>query len=373
MATLRGEPVDRPAVNFYEITFRKHNPDDPDSYNIYNDPSWRPLLDLAENHTDVIRAGAPIMRFAHPEYREKYFSLKTWEEGQSRFTRTQVMAAGRTLTQVTRRDAEVDTVWVIEHLLKSADDLRAYLKLPDEIFDHTVDCSNLFELEKDLGEAGIVMVDTGDPICQAASQFSMEDYTILALTEPELFHQMLRKCARDIHRTTEIVAREFPGRLWRIYGPEYAAEPYLPPRLFEEYVVTYTGPMVKMIQRHGGYARLHSHGRLRNILPHITAIKPDGLDPIEPPDQGDMELIDVRRQYGRDMVLFGNIEIADIENLATEEFQKKVEKALREGTDGKGRGFVLMPSASPYGRTITAQTLANYQTMVKLAQGDKRI
>ena len=48
------------------------------------------------------------------------------------------------------------------------------------------------------------------------------------LAEPALFHQLLEKMARSIHRRTEQVSRLFPGRLWRIYGPEYATPPYLP-------------------------------------------------------------------------------------------------------------------------------------------------
>ena len=63
-----------------------------------------------------------------------------------------------------------------------------------------------------------------------------------------------------------------------------------------------------------------------------------------------------------------SIEAADIENLAPAAFEKKVAKALREGTAGEGRGFVLHPSACPYGRTITPQCMANYETMVRLAQ-----
>ena len=34
MATLRGEPVDRPAVSFYEIGGFQSDPADPDPYNI---------------------------------------------------------------------------------------------------------------------------------------------------------------------------------------------------------------------------------------------------------------------------------------------------------------------------------------------------
>jgi len=63
-ATLRCEPVDRPAVNFYEITSWFHSPDDPDPYNICNDPSWRPLLELAETQTDLIRSGVPNIQLA---------------------------------------------------------------------------------------------------------------------------------------------------------------------------------------------------------------------------------------------------------------------------------------------------------------------
>ena len=55
MATLRGETVDRPAVSFYEIGLKKRNPDDPDEFNVYNGPTWRPLVELAEEQTDVIR------------------------------------------------------------------------------------------------------------------------------------------------------------------------------------------------------------------------------------------------------------------------------------------------------------------------------
>jgi hypothetical protein len=190
-----------------------------------------------------------------------------------------------------------------------------------------------------------------------------------AFCEPDLFGRLVEKLAPHYHERTRKIAQAFPGHLWRIYGPEYATEPYLPGRLFEAYVVRHTGPMVDAIRSGGGFARIHCHGRIRSVLGHIVRMGAAATDPIEPPPLGDVELAEVRRNYGKDLVLFGNLELRDIENLEPRDFEKVAAKAVRDGTSGRGKGFVLMPSASPCGRTIAARTLANYRTIVRVATG----
>lgn len=365
MASIRGEPVDRPPVSFYEIGGWRVDPDDPNPYNVYNDPSWRPLIELAEE-TDMIWMCGPTPTPISDRY-DEFFKTEVTEEGNRQLTRITCQVGGRTMTLRMRRDAEVNTTWRLEHLLKDADDLKAYLELPDEIFMNDWDVSNLIQKDKEIGDRGVVSVDTADPICMAADLFSMEDYTVMAFTERELFHKLLEKVAKPIYRKVEQVAREFPGHLWRICGPEYATEPYLPPSLFEEYVVRYTKPMVDTIRKYGGFPRIHCHGRIKSALPYFVEMGGTGTDPIEPPTQGDVELDWVRREFGKDLTLFGNIEVSEIENMPPPEFEKRVAKALRDGTAGQGRGFVLMPTACPYGRTITDTTMANYETMLRLA------
>jgi len=272
------------------------------------------------------------------------------------------------LSSTTRRDPAVDTVWTTEHLLKNTSDVEAYLQLPDDVFAEQIDVRRLVAEDEDLGDRGIVMVDTEDPICAAASLFDMATFLTIALTEPTLLHRLLEKLARPLYARTERVSASFPGHLWRVYGPEYAAEPFLPPRLFREYVTCYTGPLVKMIKEHGGFARIHCHGRIGAILDQICEMDADATDPVEPPPQGDVQLGDVRRAYGDQLVLFGNIEISDIESMEPAAFRRVVERALAEGTQGRGRGFVLMPSSAPNGRAITSRTIQNYETMVELAE-----
>ena len=364
MATLQGRPVDRPAVSFYEIGGWMKAPT-ANEFDVFNEPSWQPLLQLAVEQTDLMRMVDISWKEPESEW-EKCWSHKQWREQDSILTRATVKAGKRTLTSLYRRDRDLQTSWGLEHLLKDTDDIRAFLDLPEPPVG-TADVSAVFAEETALGDAGIVCIECSDPMSRIGRLFSMEDYTIAALTEPALFHKLLERAARIAFPRAEEVARLCPGRLWRLCGSEYASEPFLPPRLYEEYIVRYTGVLVKTIQASGGYARIHSHGRLRGILPHLAAMRPDALDPLEPPPQGDMELWELREKIGRDVVLLGNLEIADIENLPPPAFEKKVLTALKEGTTGVGRGFILHPSSSPYGRTIAPQTMANYQTMVRLA------
>ncbi len=379
MAILRGEPVDRPAVNFYEVGGFAVDPSDADEFNVYSDPSWRPLLQLAEERSDLIRMRSAVRSRSWDPYRtlssqarsDNFRDLVQYHsdlEGEWHCTRVTIRIGGRKLSSTTRRNTQVDTVWTTEHLLKSTDDLDAYLQLPEEFFQEEINVAPLIEEDARTGDRGIVMVDTEDPICAAASLLSMEDFLTIALTEPERMHRLLEKLAGPIHARTEQVSRGFPGHLWRVYGAEYAAEPLLPPRLFRDYVVRYTEPMVRAIHKHRGFARIHCHGRIRAILDDICDMGADAIDPIEPPPHGDVDLEYVRRKYGDRLVLFGNIELSDIESMEATEFRRLVERTLLDGTRGRGKGFVLMPSASPNGRQITAGTMKNYETMVELAE-----
>ncbi len=367
-ATLKGASVDRPPVSFYEINGLDEKIDSDDSFNIYSHPSWRPLIELAREKTDrMVMRGAPF-KPRQPDPIESVTETETFIENGSLITIRRVQAGGRVLTCRTRRDPDVNTVWTEEHLLKDKDDLRAFLDIPPPEPDGTVDPGPVLQAEAALGDTGIVMINTSDPLCRAASLFDLGEYTVVAMTEPELFRRLLQRFASVILPRIEEAAQVVSGRLWRIVGPEYAAPPYLPPRLFREYVCRYVEPMIAAIQRYGGYARIHSHGRLKDILDDIVAMNPDGLDPIEPPPQGDVQLSYVRRRYGDRIVLFGNLEVSDIETMPTDRFAEMVRRALSEGTEGEGRGFVLMPSACPYGRVLPELTLRNYEKIIEIVE-----
>ncbi len=366
LATLRGEPVDRPPVCFYELNGLDENPADSNPFNIYSHPSWTPLIELTREKTDrIVMRSVPFSSTQTNQAEQQITHDCWWSDQGSFYQRRTVHTRNKPLVEITRRDPDVNTVWTIEHLLKSKEDLLDFLQVPGVEDAGSPDITAVLATEQILGDTGIVMIDVADPLCEAAQLFHMADYTMIAYQEPGMFNELLQHFSEIIYQKVERVARLLPGRLWRLYGPEYASPPYLPPKLFQEYVTGYDTTIIQMIHDHGGYARIHSHGRLKNILPYILATGCDGLDPIEPPPQGDVSLQYVRENYGEMLVLFGNLEASDLENLPAVDFRKRVKTALQEGTNGRGRGFVLMPSACPYGRILSKQALENYMVMIE--------
>ncbi|OHB60033.1 MAG: hypothetical protein A2Y12_05655 [Planctomycetes bacterium GWF2_42_9] len=374
-ATLLGKQVDRSAVSFYELNGIDEDPYDDSPFNIYSHPSWKSLINLTREKTDrIVMRNVPYSM--GPHIKIPYWShLKdigrtdvSFDNNGSRFMTLTLQTGCRTLTSRTRQDRDVNTVWTLEYLLKDVNDIRAWLEMPVFEYSDGIDLSYITETERLLADSGIVMIDTPDPVCCAVELLGFETMMLMATLESKLFHQLLQRFASVLHHQTDYISQALPGRLWRIYGPEAMTAPYFRPKHFREYIVKYDAPMIHAIERNGGYARIHCHGKVKDILDDIVSMGCSGIDPLEPPPQGDVDLWYVRQKYGEQLVLFGNLEIADIENMPTLEFEKRIINAIKQGTCGKGRGFVLMPSACPYGRVVSDLTLRNYETIIEIAE-----
>jgi hypothetical protein len=370
-AALEGRETDRPPVCFYELDGYRQKPDDPDEYNIYSDPSWKPVLDLARNHSD--RVVLSNMRFKDPspgasppsEKKEEKWRNEVDAAG-NRHTYGSYILHGRTYTSHSMRERDVDTSWTIEYPYKDAEDLAHWLKYSEEDDTEPLpDISVIEETEAALGDTGIVCIDLGDPVMDIAGSFSMEDFLVVALQERDLMHKALERITRRKLKVVEAFAQAAPGRLWRVYGQEYICAPFLPPAAFDDYCTKYDVPIVDAIKQSGGFPRLHCHGNLKAAINSIRRAGWTATDPVEPPPQGDVSLSEARELLGEDITIFGNIEVNAIELDDEKNFTTLVRTALKEGPNKQGRRFVLMPSSSPFGRHVSKRVVKNYSIMVE--------
>ena len=207
------------------------------------------------------------------------------------------------------------------------------------------------------------MASVGDPAYLAADLMSFQDYMMWAFEEPAHF---ARTVAVVAERVMENLRRQLDCcvlDLYRIVGPEYFTPPYLSPAVFRRFVLPHVTEMTRLIHARGGKVRLHCHGKMALVLDMVLETGCDGIDPCEPPPDGDIELDELKRRcHTRGVSLWGNIELKLLEQATPAQVRAEVRKIMDEAK--AGGGFVLMPTAAPINLPLSAKTEANYKAFI---------
>ena len=299
LTALGGGIPDRVPINTYELAGRNSR----DWYN--QQPSYRGLMDYIRAHTDCITNWNPRPATDRYTCEERFLcsdypvEMETRTESAGQFQRTTRIChtPKGDLRSVLQAATDVYTTWQVEHWCKSTADVDKALSVPYEPARY--DATDLARVRAELGEDGLVMASVGDPAYLAADLMSFQDYLMWAFEETDHF---ARTVAVIAERVMENLRRQLDCcvlDLYRIVGPEYFTPPYLPPAVFRRFIVPHVTEMTRLIHSRGGKVRLHCHGKMRQVLDMIMETGCDGIDPCEPPPDGDIELDDLKRRCQR--------------------------------------------------------------------------
>ena len=363
LTALAGGTPDRVPINTYELAGRN-------SLDWYNQqPSYRGLMDYIRAHTDCVTNWNPRPATDRYTCEERFLcsdypvEIETRTETVGQFQRTTRIChtPKGDLRSVTQSAADVYTTWQVEHWCKSTGDVDKALSVPYEPARY--DALDLARVHAELGEGGIVMASVGDPAYLAADLMSFQEYMMWAFEETDHF---ARTVAIIAERAMENLRRQLDCcvlDLYRIVGPEYFTPPYLSPAMFRRFVVPHITEMTRLIHARGGKVRLHCHGKMAQVLDMILETGCDGIDPCEPPPDGDIALDEVKRRcHARGVSVWGNIELKLLEQGTPGQVRAEVQTIMGQAKDGGG--FVLMPTAGPINIPLAASTEANYKAFI---------
>lgn len=354
MSAIKHNTSDRVPISTYELVG-------------WNTDSWENQQESYKPLMDYIREKTDCMYMTHVsminQYVKEHTRIEKWMEGKSSLIRTTLTTPKGELTKLDRIDEGINTTWHLEHLIKDDYDIEKYLSMPSDLA--SVDTSHLKKIDASLGDKGIIMVSISDPLCIASELFSFEDYTVKAFTDTKMFLKLMDKIYGEMLYYLEDMLKKGAGPLFRICGPEYATAPYLPEEYFHKFVCDYDKKLIRLIHDYGQYARLHCHGRIKDVLPHMIEMEADATDPVEAPSSGDIELKDAKRLYGDKICLMGNIQLKDLEYASAEDMRRIVIKCMEDAKEGGG--YVIMPTASPINANLSPVTERNYKVFIDTA------
>ena len=363
LTALAGGTPDRVPINTYELAGRNRL----DWYN--RQPSYRGLMDYIRAHTDCITNWNPRPATDRYTCEERFLcsdypvEIETSTETIGQFLRTTrtCHTPKGDLCSATQSTTDVYTTWQVEHWCKSTAAVNKALSVPYEPARY--DASDLAQVRAELGEQGLVIASIGDPAYLAADLMSFQDYLMWAFEETDHFGRTVTIIAE---RVMENLRRQLDCcvlDLYRIVGPEYFTPPYLSSAMFRRFIVPHVTEMTRLIHARGGKVRLHCHGKMAQVLDMILETGCDGIDPCEPPPDGDIELNEVKRRcQARGVSVWGNIELKLLEQGTPGQVRAEVQKIMAQAKDGGG--FVLMPTAAPISLPLAPTTEANYKAFI---------
>ncbi|MEW6357464.1 MAG: uroporphyrinogen decarboxylase family protein [Planctomycetota bacterium] len=330
------------------------------------DPRAAKLVELIRQHSDYFYGWSPPWGYFGLEntYEEEVIDEKPGEY--VRRKRTYHTPAGdftaQTYHPTSTKDPN-DYAWE-KHYLSSPDDLRRILDAPCKPLPIDFDAYTR-TLEK-IGDKGILLVGFPQPFGDLARNTLRQDFYMWLVTERELMHQFLDEFTDRIYRQLERIFARLKPRYFSQCGMEMAITPWISRPMFEEYITPTDGRLYGLIRRHGGKTRIHCHGCAMEYLERFHEIGIDGIEPCEPPPQGDVVLAEAKKRVGDRMLLCGNITSPQFEFMDPDETEEMVKAAIRDGAPGGG--FVLRTTGGLGGTGCAGnlgRVLANCQRMME--------
>jgi uroporphyrinogen decarboxylase len=164
-----------------------------------------------------------------------------------------------------------------------------------------------------------------------------ENFAESLLDDEEFAAAVIRKIAEIQLATLEqILTLDHVGAVWVVDDIAYHSGPIISPPALRKHIFPWYQRMSRRCHETGRLFFLHSDGDLRAVLPDLIAMGVDALHPIDPTA---MDIVQTKRDYGRDLCLFGNVDTELLRSGTPQQVRQRVEELLR--TVAPGGGFAL--------------------------------
>ena len=358
LAAIHRQPVDRAPFATYNMN--------PAHERHAEDPSYDSLCRwVRERGAVYCKFGPPPIPNAADRERESHTEVHVEERGDTTVTTRVLHTPKGDLRSVSARPKDQPGLQ-LEHYVKTDEDIERYMSLPFE--PHEYDVEAFRRMVEALEEYGVVMAGYGDPFYHVATVMDFNDLAMRCVTDLApvqrfadfFYEQILERTRRLVKACQGLPVGLMTG------GPEICTPPMMSPALFPTVITRYHRKLVEVIHEGGLFAGIHCHGRVRDVFPEILKTGTDYLEPIEPPDQGDISLAELLEQADGRLCLIGHIQDQELHYVPPGAMTKRVEDIARVV---KGRtGYIMTPTCTPFQHPAKETYVRNYLEWMEAAE-----
>jgi len=188
-----------------------------------------------------------------------------------------------------------------------------------------------------------VHAEVFSPFTQLMELFGYEQALMYLLDEPDRCHAILAAYAEG----TADLARRFARRGVDaiLISSAFAGGGFISPRQYEEFVLPYEAKVAEAVHQEGLPVYVHTCGRIGDRLELMAQAGIDGIDTLDPPPLGNVDLPDAKRRVGDRLFFKGNIDPVNTLLKKTRE-EVKADALWRLSVGSPGGGYILSSACS---------------------------
>lgn len=139
----------------------------------------------------------------------------------------------------------------------------------------------------------------------------------------------------------------------------YAGSGFISPRFYREFILPFECQIARAVRRRGVAVYIHTCGAINDRLEMMVEAGFSGIECLDPPPLGNVELAEAKKRIGRKAFIKGNIDPVHVLLRGTkEEVRQDAERRLEMGKPGGGYILSTSCSIAPYTKKENIQALS---------------
>ena len=188
-----------------------------------------------------------------------------------------------------------------------------------------------------------VHAEVFSPFTHLMELFGYEQTLMALVDDPRMCHEALGVFTRMVLAQTEVYAACKPDAI--LVSSAFAGAGFISRGMYEGFVVPYEDQVFRAISGHGLKSYVHTCGAIGDRLDLMSETSVDGIDTLDPPPLGTVNLQDAKSKYGERFFFKGNLDaVNEMLGADDETFEKAVKQRIRIGKPGSG--YILSSACS---------------------------
>ncbi len=202
-----------------------------------------------------------------------------------------------------------------------------------------------------------VHVEVFSPFTHLMELFGYEQALLALVDEPEKCHQLLAVLTRHVLAQVQLYGGCGPDAI--LVSSAFAGAGFISRQMYKEFVAPYEDQVFSAIREHGSKSYVHTCGAIGDRLDLMSETCVDGIDTLDPPPLGTVDLAEAKSKYGERFFFKGNLDaVNEMLNADDQTFERAVKDRIRIGKPGSGYILSSACSVAPHVRPARLKRLA---------------